>query len=295
MNYIKKLYKLILLVWCMVFYACIHWNVECYLKEKFKFLEVVYGAFVNSCFFQSFTSLLLIFVWALWTISKVKDKNISPKRFILDIIGIEILLLAELEWNTPSSGFGDISLFSFAATVLVLDVLVCGLKWFACQKHDIDVSYKKSFIVNKHDVQIIDNVRKQYAESLLKRLRNVDNSEESFSLVIYGNWGSGKTLFLKSIEDLLKKRNDIVINFNPWNSHSSKNMLNSFFDNVSGILSKYDSSLEKPMIKYAEMLSSMDLPKPIYSFVLSMFGNGDSNIDSLKEKIRDSLGRIGKS
>lgn len=295
MNYIKKLYKLILLVWCMVFYACIHWNVEYYLKEKFKFLEVVYGAFVNSCFFQSFTSLLLIFVWALWTISKVKDKNISPKRFILDIIGIEILLLAELEWNTPSSGFGDISLFSFAATVLVLDVLVCGLKWFACQKHDIDVSYKKSFIVNKHDVQIIDNVRKQYAESLLKRLRNVDNSEESFSLVIYGNWGSGKTLFLKSIEDLLKKRNDIVINFNPWNSHSSKNMLNSFFDNVSGILSKYDSSLEKPMIKYAEMLSSMDLPKPIYSFVLSMFGNGDSNIDSLKEKIRDSLGRIGKS
>lgn len=295
MYFIKKSFSTILLVWCMAFYANVYTDVECFFNEKLKFFDVVYKAFAKSCFLQCFTSIVLISIWGLWTISKLKDRNLSSKRFILDIFGVEILLLADLAWNTPCSGFGDVSLCSIAVMILVLDALVGGLKWLAYQKYDAEESSEETFVLDNHDIGIIDATRKQYAESLLKRLRNVDNKEESFSLVIYGGWGSGKTLFLKCIEDLLNKQEDIIINFNPWNSHSSKHMLNSFFDNLSGILAEYDSSLEKPMVKYADVLTSLDLPKPIDVFASSIFCNGDSNVDSLKEKIRNSLERIGKS
>ena len=44
----------------------------------------------------------------------------------------------------------------------------------------------ESFVCDNHDIGIIDGVRKKYAEYLLRRLRNIDNKEEAFSLVVYG-------------------------------------------------------------------------------------------------------------
>ena len=68
----------------------------------------------------------------------------------------------------------------------------------------------ESFVCDNHDIGIIDGVRKKYAEYLLRRLRNVDNKEEAFSLVVYGEWGSGKTMFLKCIEDKLRNQGEIM-------------------------------------------------------------------------------------
>lgn len=178
---------------------------------------------------------------------------------------------------------------------MVLDLGVYGLKWLYYQNYEKFVTFKDSFIVDDHKVEDIDKTRELYAISLLSRLRNVKNNDEAYPLVVYGKWGSGKTLFLRCIEKLLKEHGDIVINFNPWNSHSTKQMLISFFDNLSRVLSEYDSSLEKPIIKYADIVTSLDIPKPFELFALSAFGKGDSSVDGLKERIRRSLNRIGKS
>lgn len=295
MSFFRHLYKATFLIWCMILYVFVHTNIECFFKEKFKFLDVVYDALVKSNFFQSFTSLVLILVCGLWTISTIKDRNISTKRLILDVLGVEILVLADIGWNTPHFGFSSISLFSFVAIILTLDVLICCLKWLAYQNYDDDISLKNSFIVDNYDVQNVDKTRERYAELLLERLRNVDNKDDAFSLVVYGRWGSGKTLFLNYINNLLKQQNDIVINFNPWNSLSSKQMLINFFDKLSDVLSQYDSSLEKPMVKYADLLTSLDMPKPFDVFASSVFGKGDTSIDDLREKIRYSLNKIGIS
>ena len=295
MSFFRRLYKATFLIWCMILYVFVHTNIECFIKEKFKFLDVVYDALVKSNFLQSFTSLVLILVCGLWTISTIKDRNISTKRLILDVLGVEILVLADIGWNTPHFGLASISLFSFVAIILTLDVLICCLKWLAYQNYDDDISLKNSFIVDNYDVQNVDKTRERYAELLLERLRNVDNKDEAFSLVVYGRWGSGKTLFLNYINNLLKQQNDIVINFNPWNSLSSKQMLINFFDKLSDVLSQYDSSLEKPMVKYADLLTSLDMPKPFYVFASSVFGKGDTSVDDLREKIRYSLNKIGLS
>lgn len=238
---------------------------------------------------------MLISIWVLWIFASLKDRNVPLNKIIIEVLVIEILLLVDSEWATPNSVFEGLSLCGLAALILVLDLGVYGLKWLYYQNYEKFVTFKDSFIVDDHKVEDIDKTRELYAISLLSRLRNVKNNDEAYPLVVYGKWGSGKTLFLRCIEKLLKEHGDIVINFNPWNSHSTKQMLISFFDNLSRVLSEYDSSLEKPIIKYADIVTSLDIPKPFELFALSAFGKGDSSVDGLKERIRRSLNRIGKS
>lgn len=138
-------------------------------------------------------------------------------------------------------------------------------------------------------------MRKRYAEVLVNRLRNVNNNEEAFALIVYGDWGSGKTLYLRFIEDMLKAQEEIVLSFNPWDCHSEKMMLNSFFDELEDALSEYDSSLKKPMIKYVDLLTSLDMPKPLNALTSSIFGRKETSVNQLKDEIRDSLNKIGKS
>lgn len=295
MNSIRNIYKTILLVWFMVLYGFIHTNVECFFNEKFKFLSLLYETFVTSTFFTAITSLVLISIWVLWIFASLKDRNVPLNKIIIEVLVIEILLLVDSEWATPNSVFEGLSLFGLAALILVLDLEIYGLKWLYYQNYEKSVTFKDSFIVDDHKVEDIDETRELYAISLLSRLRNVKNNDEAYPLVVYGKWGSGKTLFLRCIEKLLEEHGDIVINFNPWNSHSTKQMLISFFDNLSKVLSEYDSSLEKPIIKYADIVTSLDIPKPFELFASSVFGKGDSSVDGLKEKIRRSLNRIGKS
>lgn len=295
MKSIRKSYKIILLVWCMILYGFIHAHVESFFLNKLDFLEVVYEAFTQSVCLQSLTSICILSAWIVWTFASIKDRNISQKRCLLDAIGIEVLLLANSGRETLGSGFGTISLLSLVAIVLVLDIFVCGLKWLAFQKYDEPTMCNESFVCDNHDIGIIDGVRKKYAEYLLRRLRNVDNKEEAFSLVVYGEWGSGKTMFLKCIEDKLRNQGEIIFNFNPWNCNSEKLMLNCFFDDLGDVLSEYDSSLMKPMIEYVDLLTSLDMPKPLDVFASSVFGKGETSVNKLKDEIRESLCKIGKS
>ena len=295
MKSLRKSYKIILLVWCMILYGFIHTHVESFFLNKLDFLEVVYVAFTQSVCLQSLTSICILSAWIIWTFASIKDRNLSQKRCLLDVFGIEVLLLANSERETLGSGFGTISLLSLVATVLMLDIFVCGLKWLAFQKYDEPTMCNESFVCDNHDIGIIDGVRKKYAESLLRRLRKVDNKEEAFSLVVYGEWGSGKTMFLKCIEDKLKNQGEIIFNFNPWNCNSEKLMLNCFFDDLGDVLSEYDSSLMKPMVEYVDLLTSLDMPKPLGVFASSVIGKREANVNRLKDEIRESLCKIGKS
>lgn len=279
----------------MTLYGFIHAHVESFFFNKLDFLEVVYEAFTQNVCLQSLTSICILSAWIIWTFASIKDRNLSQKRCLLDAIGIEVFLLANSERETLGSGFGTISLFSLVAIVLMLDIFVCGLKWLAFQKYDEPTMCKESFVCDNHDICNIDGVRKKYAESLLMRLQNVDNKEEAFSLVVYGEWGSGKTMFLKCIEDKLKNQGEIIFIFNPWNCNSEKLMLNCFFDDLGDVLSEYDSSLMKPMIEYVDLLTSLDMPKPLDVFASSVFGKREASVNKLKDEIRESLCKIGKS
>lgn len=100
--------------------------------------------------------------------------------------------------------------------------------------------------------------RKRFAEDLAKKIENTANNKSSFAIGITSEWGNGKTSFLNLIKSYLPNENRVVIQFNPWLNNDEKSVIMSFFDELSNKLRKYNKELSDDILKYAEILSSID-------------------------------------
>ncbi len=61
------------------------------------------------------------------------------------------------------------------------------------------------------------NIHSQIAETLKGIIKSEDVSSYSFTLGLLGSWGSGKSLTIKLLRDLLKGEKDIIfIEFDVW-------------------------------------------------------------------------------
>lgn len=289
--FIKILFRNLVLVWCMFFYYYAHTYVEHFFFDKFNVIATSLNNLYACCpQLQVVTSLTVVASWVILVIQTYRSRGFAFKRVVADFLGIEILLLVQQEWITPCSGFGTVRLYSLVAIILFLDVMYCGLRYLAYQDVRSFTDTKQAFYVEDYDIKKIDDVRRRYLESLVCRLEAVNNNEESFVVAVYGIWGSGKTMFIRCLEDCLNGRKAVVINFNPWDCHSPKLMLNSFFEILQKALVDYDSSLTKSIIKYTELLTSLDLPKP-FGYLTSLFEQ-ENGIDNIKTKIKDALRKL---
>ncbi|EAI1236589.1 hypothetical protein A0U24_02675 [Campylobacter lari] len=71
--------------------------------------------------------------------------------------------------------------------------------------------------------------RRENATALAKIIKSYQD-EDSISIGIIGDWGSGKTSFVNMIlEELKDDENFIIINFNPWNISTRKQLISDFF------------------------------------------------------------------
>ena len=72
--------------------------------------------------------------------------------------------------------------------------------------------------------------RGSFARSLAKTLSQYSRSS-SFSIGLYGEWGSGKTsllnMILENIEDI--DNNAIILRFNPWLCSDPQQLITQFF------------------------------------------------------------------
>ena len=281
--------KVLTFLWCAILYSCMHTFVEDFFFCKFKAASLALcNAFACHQSIQAITSLSFFALWIVSIFTSFRNRTFATKRFLGDVVCIEFLQLAQSGWTTPNSGFGEISLFDFISFVLMLDLLYCGLRYLAYQRVEPCRGAQGSFVVDDYDVGNIDEVRRRYLETFVDRLDKVDNSEESFAVAIYGDWGSGKTLFLRSLESYLKERNAIVVNFNPWDCNSSKLMLGSFFEALRVVLVDYHASLKKSIVKYSDMLTELDVPHP-FLYISSLFKSDVDNIDDVKIQISNAL------
>lgn len=122
-----------------------------------------------------------------------------------------------------------------------------------------------------------------YIEVIKTRIQNI-TTQECFAIGIANEWGSGKTTFLKQIEHTLERDKEYyIINFNPWNSHSEDKIILDFFNTVKESLSPFYRGLEKPINKYAQLLTDLELNKPYrrtFGTRLWRFGSGNSTVKS---------------
>ncbi len=135
-------------------------------------------------------------------------------------------------------------------------------------------------------------VRFEYAKRIVGQLLNTSIREASFAVGVTSEWGSGKTSFLLDMKNLMKDK-CYIIDFKPWNCQTADQIINEFFELFRKKIKDIYSPLQKPVLRYAQLLSDVEMPsyiKPIFGILPKM----DQSIEDYKTKIEEGLRQLDK-
>lgn len=205
-------------------------------------------------------------------------------------------------WRYADIPLLDITYQGLLAAMLCTDgilVLVCVI-----HRYQVDEKTKKDNILAAKEIQTnklpgfaTSVIPKQpentgwedFIDSLVKRINGTDLSEESFAIGVVGEWGAGKTTFLRQMRSKMAAAYKVV-EFNPWNSLSPSQLIDDFFSMLSDAVSD-DTSAVKAIRKYMGVLNDIDLI-PKWGSVLTKYVFKDhqpENISSVKEDVQKAL------
>jgi len=131
---------------------------------------------------------------------------------------------------------------------------------------------------------------------LTKKILATANAGHSFAVGIIGMWGSGKTTFLNSVEQILYKESDVVqFRFNPWVARTMNGISTIFFKDLSAKLSLYDDSLKTDILSYSdELLRSVENSQfAIVKTFFSLFAK-DRELEERFELLNQSIQSLRK-
>lgn len=279
-------------LWGLVFYGAAHGEISKSLSDKFSgIFSMLYTAYSSSELLSTFTAVLITGVLLYFASRKYEDHHFSWNKLCLEIFGIEVLWLIPYDWQTPTVGMFPISLFHYGAILILALIVADGVRWLSNQNDKRKPIDAEPFTLDTVSPHQIDAVRAQYADEFMLKFQAIENDTDSYSVVLYGNWGSGKTVFLRYIETKLREKNQEVIWFNPWKCQSIQQINIDFFNLLTGVLKQYDSSLAKPILKYSDLLDSVEAPK-IVEYIINLFSSQEDSMSELKDHIIESLSEI---
>lgn len=151
--------------------------------------------------------------------------------------------------------------------------------------------------------------RSDYAKKIAKNLLQ-GSFKTSFAVGITGEWGAGKTSFISLMKDYLKEKEEIlIVEFNPWNSQTSNQIIEDFFGVFQKKLSPYSSTISSEIMNYAKNLIDSNkghwwiLPKQIINYfdkpisIQDRFSHINKKLKIIDKKIFviiDDLDRLDK-
>lgn len=155
-----------------------------------------------------------------------------------------------------------------------------------------DLSNDKN-VDNKSSQLTSDDICKEYDSDKVAGVKNIINSHNDnsfFSLALIGDWGSGKSSFLKKLEDEIhKEKKDIIIYLNVWELENIQNILQEIEKEFDNIIFKHDK------IKWTFYHLRSILIKNYFSLLSKYFTENNINITSpFSNTIKDSKNEYNK-
>lgn len=186
--------------------------------------------------------------------------------------------------------------------VFYTDVLLIALffhitfiekKYFAQKQAENQKDSEKGFQTDKPIKELSDEKlgRGNYAQKIAEQI-NDSFPKESFAIGVTGKWGSGKTSFLHLIKKKLNP-NTIIVDFNAWHSHETKNLITDFFALLKAELN--DGSVSQHINLYVKQLTAVDdniYFKTIDFLQKTIFGN--QSTQEIFDRINASIKRLNK-
>ena len=96
------------------------------------------------------------------------------------------------------------------------------------QESEESKEWPKGFSDDNVDEGSIPDSLKKYASEIVERLLVTNIKKQSYALGVTGEWGVGKTTFLRELREKVNGRAEIV-EFNPWMCSSPEQVVNDFF------------------------------------------------------------------
>ncbi|MBB6005286.1 P-loop NTPase fold protein [Arcicella rosea] len=191
-------------------------------------------------------------------------------------------------WFMPILSYLDIFLIVPLAHIFFC-IKRCTLQKQAENQEDT----KKGFQTDKPIEELSDEKlgRGNYAQKIAEQI-NDSFPKESFAIGITGKWGSGKTSFLHLIKKKLNG-NTIIVDFNAWHSHETKNLITDFFDLLKAELN--DGSVSQHINLYVKQLTAVDdniYFKTIDFLQKTIFGT--QSTQEIFDRINASIKRLNK-
>lgn len=242
---------------------------------------------------------LIVLGTGLYVLNHIRDHYRSRRSMMV------ILLLANI--FIASAGYWDYVLvvrrFSLLHLLLICLLLafisVCSV--FQRKSKSAQELTGRHFTIDAVDSaagEDLDKNRLGYADYLVDRILGTEFGDESFSVGISGEWGTGKTTFLNAVAKSMEKFSPVkvatIVWFRPWDSSSPKQIVTDFFNVLVDKIGPQYSVVRKPMLKYAELLKALDTKKPVVYLADVYDKYQERSIDSLKKIISDYLQSYGK-
>ena len=134
----------------------------------------------------------------------------------------------------------------------------------------------------------------KYAKLLASKIE-ISHFNKAFAIGINGQWGAGKTSFIDLIKRHISPKKKIIVNFNAWNSRSSKAIILDFFENLQEAITPEHSSLSRLLVTYSNKLVEINSNTITQSIQTSIAAfTGIESVDKLHSDINKSLKKIGK-
>ncbi len=231
-------------------------------KENCILIKKIYGVLDGCPWINIPICIIIIYVIYCWCSKIWKDSNLRIYRPLLAALGMTILFCeksrveyAKIFWNIEYRFFLTI-LLSIPLAISVIRLI----KWIKsiCVKKNQQIIEQKGFSNDNTSEGDISSKLKDYAKMIVVRLLNTDIKKQSYALGVTGEWGVGKTTFLRVIKDELGEKVDVV-EFNPWMCGSPEQVTRDFFASLRHQLSPKYSRLSNPIKEYSRYIGNLNI------------------------------------
>ena len=251
----------------------------------------LYRTGVYEWIFYSFAGCMLL----IFTLRIFFEVRFSGKVALIIFVVCGVLMVEDFFWNEfhffVFKGFH----IKYYQALLVVPVFEVMLRLIYVLRRPEKIANASVFIENKplNKMSDLQNTRKIFVENLVAEIKK-SSFEKAYSIGIVGEWGVGKTSFMRGIEEALDD-SSIVIHFSPWLSASSTSVLHDFAKVVSEKLRDYDTGLVNSMNEYIHSL--IEVEKNVQTNVIQTLNglvNSEPSNESQFNRINDAIERIKK-
>ena len=245
----------------------------------------------NNLFNYLFTLTLVYFFFIIG--KKVFQSNGSVLRCIGCILAI-VYLFKNTFWIFPKVFFIDIDYGAFLIislmAILIIDVIAIARKLLNAENANIsNVDDRKGYCMDGVYSELRQTGWDNYVSDLLALMPRDRLKKESLAIGISGNWGSGKTSFLKSMQKQMNA-DYRVVTFNPWTCTDKEQIISQFFALMRDQTENSDESLQDAIQKYRDIVLDTDI-HPALTFLAKVFplSKKEETLESLKDKIEEAI------